>query len=222
MTPAFSLLTNAEWRLMAEWEATPHRDGATGEPAIAVLQAFIEGCGLRRVVELGRNEGYGTLLLGFMLRRLGVSRDLISFDIDPRLTSRAQAWVTRAGLDEYVRLELRDSRSPESTMVAREYLDGPPQIVFIDTSHEYAQTLAELALWYDTLAPGGLILLHDSSALAQQYDTTGKGGVRSALQEWSAAVHVPFVNLNGDLTEWGMGVYPDGNGLAIIAKPVAA
>ena len=54
-------------------------------------------------------------------------------------------------------------------------------MVFIDSSHEYWNTRAELDAWYPALAPGGLIVLHDSSEFAAGFDVTAKGGVRRAL-----------------------------------------
>lgn len=44
--------------------------------------------------------------------------------------------------------------------VADELPDGV-DVVFIDTSHHYAQTLAELETYVPKLRPGGVVLLHD-------------------------------------------------------------
>lgn len=221
-SPAVALLTPSERALMDAWRAgSGGRRGATGVPAIGVLQGFVESSGIRRVVELGRLEGHGTLLIGFMLRRMGVKQGLISFDLDHVTTARVREWIGRARLQPQVRVAIGDSRDPTSAAHAIEYLGGAPQLIFLDTSHERSQTLAELALWYGVLTPGGLILMHDSSAFAEQWDPSGHGGVRAALRQWAAAnPDAQVLNLNGDLTEWGTGVYADGNGLAIVAKPV--
>jgi hypothetical protein len=220
--PVFALLTDDEWALMEEWWTwTGNGPGELNVPGIGVLGGLIEGGGIRRIVELGRYEGYTTLLVGFMLRRMGAPGGLLSFDIDPGATERARHWITRAGLDDYVRIVLCDSRDPASVALAREHFAGDPQLVFLDTSHEREQTLVELPLWYESLAPGGLIVLHDSSIFAAQWDATGQGGVRAGLHEWIASLATPpqWVNLNDDLVA-GPGVYADANGLGIIAKPV--
>jgi hypothetical protein len=84
------------------------------------------------------------------------------------------------------------------------------QMLFIDSSHQYEQTLKELHLWEPEMEAEGLIFLHDVSDQAREYDTTGKGGVRRAFFE------VMVDEWNGmDISK---GVYRDGCGLGIIQK----
>jgi cephalosporin hydroxylase len=49
------------------------------------------------------------------------------------------------------------------------------RLLFIDTSHQYADTIGELRLYGPRVAPGGVILLHD----------TDQEGVRRALDEYA-------------------------------------
>jgi len=220
--PVFALLDDDEWTVMEEWwSATGIGPGELNVPGIGVLHGLIEGGGITRIVELGRYEGYTTLLVGFMLRRMGAVGGIISFDIYTNATDRARHWIDRAHLGAYARIALGDSRDPASVALVRAHFGAAPQLVFLDTSHEREQTLVELPLWYDALEPGGLIVLHDSSIFAAQWDATGQGGVRVGLHEWIASLAAPpqWVNLNDDFAS-GPGVYQDANGLGIIAKPV--
>lgn len=222
LPPALSLLTADERKVLVAWFEATERDQWIGEcnlPAIGVLQGLIEGGGIRRVVELGHYAGYSTLLLGWMLRRMGAAHGLISFDVDPRTTAYAQPWIERAGLGAYVRLVAADSREPASVARAIEYLDGSPGLVWIDSSHQRAQTTAELRAWYAALAPGGLIVLHDTSAHARQWDATKAGGVRGGLEDWlcQAPNGAQAINVNRD---GGAAVYADVAGLGIVHKPI--
>lgn len=222
--PIFALLTDEEWALMLDWfEATGDVTGEANIPANCILQALIEGNGLTRIVELGRFEGYTTLLLGFMLRRMWAVGGLISFDVAVPHTRRVGKWVKRAHLEPYVKIELGDSRDPESLTRARAHFGGQdPQLVFLDSSHAFDQTIAELDLWYDAVVPGGFIVCHDTSEFARRYDHTGRGGVKAGIRTWRSRHRrgVPFINLNVDAMAFAGLVYGDLNGLAIIQKPL--
>jgi len=115
---------------------------------------------------------------------------LFSFEIDEPLCRFARAWLERG------RPQLRRSkwscgvRSIQFHRLARDYLGGAPELIFLDSSHEYKQTLDELDAGTRFLAPGGLIVLHDTSEFAASFDVTQQGGVHRALGEWREA-HSP-------------------------------
>lgn len=120
-------------------------------------------------------------------------------------------------------MELRSSLDPASPGLAREYLGGAPELVFLDSSHEYRQTLHEIEAWYPALAAGGFIVLHDTSEFAASFDVTGEGGVRRALQEWREShpeVEVISLNHNVPALETPGMVYQDFCGVGLIQKPV--
>ena len=96
-------------------------------------------------------------------------------------------------------------------------------MVFIDSSHEYWNTRAELDAWYPALAPGGLIVLHDSSEFAASFDVTAKGGVRRALREWRRLhPEVESISLNHNVRamETSEMIYKDFCGVGLIQKPL--
>ena len=226
LPPVYAILSDEELQLMEDWYADTTEKDLIGEcavPIMSLLQAFVLGSNVRRIVQLGTHSGYSALLLGFYLRRTGARNGLISFEIGELLTTYTRTWLERAGQAEYEHLELQSSLHPSSVAVAREYLGSAPQLVFVDSSHEYGSTLAELQAWYPELAPGGLIVLHDSSEFAAEFDVTRQGGVRRALREWRE-LHpdVETFSLNRDVPAIetpGM-VYQDFCGAGLIQKPL--
>jgi predicted O-methyltransferase YrrM len=187
---------------------------------MSVLLGLVMGSGIRRIVQLGHYAGFSTLLFGFMLRHMGAPHGLISYDIDPGITDYTADFVKRAGLEDYVRLVVRDSAASENLAEASAYLGGDPQLIFIDSSHQYEHTLRELDLWYPHLKPGGIIAMHDVSEFAHTFDGTGAGGVFRAVAEWLLSNPVPALMLNRG--NWGIPFeelcYTDGCGLGLIQK----
>lgn len=224
--PIFASLSDEEWRLMEEWFAETTRRKLIGEcvvPIMSLLHGMVMGSGIQRIVQLGTHAGYSSLLLGFYLRQMHAKHGLFSFEIDEPLCRFAREWLERADLAEVVKVELRSSLDHASPGLARDYLGGAPELVFLDSSHEYRQTLDEIDAWYPVLAAGGLIVLHDTSEFATSFDVTGKGGVRRALKEWREAhLEVDVISLNHNVPAMetpGM-VYQDFCGVGLIQKPV--
>jgi predicted O-methyltransferase YrrM len=189
---------------------------------MSLLHGLVMGSGIRRIVQLGTHAGYSTLLLGFFMRQMNAVRGLVTFEIGERLCDYTRGWIERAGLGPFVRVELSSSLEPSSPGVAGKYLNGAPELVFVDSSHEYASTLAELELWYSALAPGGFIVLHDASEFATSFDVTQKGGVRRALRDWRQThPEAEVFSINGHVRAQesaGM-IYQDFCGAGLIQKP---
>jgi len=81
-------------------------------------------------------------------------------------------------------------------------------VLFIDTSHAYKQTLLELEMYAPRVRPGGKIILHDTELEHPDAEELGDPGfpVAVALREWaSAQTHEPMI-------EWVSGCY----GLAVV------
>jgi predicted O-methyltransferase YrrM len=224
--PIYASLTDQEWQLLQNWFEETTRQNLIGEcvvPIMSVLHGLVMGSGIHRIVQLGTHAGYSALLLGFSLRQMHAQHGLFSFEIDEPLCRFARAWLERAGLSSVVKVELRSSLDSASPQLAGDYLGGAPELVFLDSSHEYRQTLDELEAWYPALAPGGLIVLHDTSEFAASFDVTQQGGVRRALREWREAhpaVEVISLNRNVPAMETPQMVYQDFCGAGLIQKPV--
>lgn len=224
--PVYAGLSEQEWQIMQAWFEETNGTNLVGEcavPIMSLLQGLVMGSSIRRVVQLGTHAGYSALLLGFFLRQMGASRGLCTFEIGEALRDFTCRWIERAGLAEQIRVELRSSLDPLSPQIARDYLGGAPELIFIDSSHEYANTLAELKIWYPELAPAGLIVLHDTSEFAASFDVTKQGGVRRALQEWRAThpeAETFSLNQNVPAMVTPEMVYQDFCGVGLVQKPL--
>jgi predicted O-methyltransferase YrrM len=226
LPPIYASLADEDWRVLSDWfEATTRENlvGECGVPLMSLLHGLIMGSGIQRIVQLGTAAGYSALLQGFFLRQMHARRGLFTLEIDERLGNFAREWIHRAQLDDVAHLELRSSLHPESVDLARDYLGGDPELIFVDSSHEYRQTVDELAAWYPALAPGGLMILHDVSEFAGNFDVTHQGGVQRAFREWREAhPEVASFSLNHQIAAQqtpGM-IYQDFCGAGLIQKPL--
>jgi predicted O-methyltransferase YrrM len=223
----YQVLTDDEWQLMEDWYAATLAADSIGEinvPAMSVLQGLITGGGLSRVVQLGGYYGYSALLMGFWLRHMGQGGRLISIDIDPAASNFSKEWIGKAGLEETVLLMLSDSAAPQALQdTVATFAGRMPQLILLDSSHQYDHTLRELDLWVPAMDPQSIMLLHDTSTYARSWDQDGKGGVQKALDDWlpKHQGEVGFLNLNRRVGEPGVSddlTYRDGVGLGILQK----
>jgi predicted O-methyltransferase YrrM len=223
--PVYSDLSEDEWRVLRDWYAETDRSGPIGEcavPLISLLHGLVLGNRIARLAQLGTCAGYSALLLGWMLRRMNAARGLFTLDLDPAMCEVSRRWIGRGGLEDFVEIAEGSSLDERSIGAALKYLDGDPELVILDSSHEYRSTLAELDLWYAALAPGGLLVLHDVSQFAADFDVTRAGGVRRAFAEWRKShPDVETFSLNSDSRsmEAARPLYKDACGVGLIHKP---
>ena len=178
---------------------------------------------IKRIVQLGTFAGYSALLFGFFLRQMRASHGLFSLEIGAELCQYVNGWLTRAGLLDFVHIEHRSSLDPASPGLAIDYRGGAPELILIDSSHEYESTARELEAWYPGLVPGGLIVLHDTSKFATGFDVTNAGGVARALKEWREkhpGVETFSLNAGVNVMEPPPPVYQDACGVGLIQKPL--
>ncbi|HSH37174.1 MAG TPA: class I SAM-dependent methyltransferase [Chthoniobacterales bacterium] len=225
--PVYASLSDDEWPIIAEWYSKTDRAGQIGEaavPLMSLLHGLVMGNRAARIVQLGTHAGYSALLLGFMLRQMNAARGLFTLDIDREFCGVARGWIERANLLEFVEVAEGNSLDSGSAGRAREYLGGAPELIILDSSHEYRATLDELDLWYAELATGGLLVVHDVSRFAQGFDVTGSGGVRRAFDEWRVANRgAETFLLNGESRSMDLPrpFYKDACGAGLIHKPGA-
>lgn len=223
--PIYSDLTDDEWSVLREWYGQTDRNGPIGEcavPLISLLHGLVMGNRVTRIVQLGTCSGYSALLIGWMLQRMKAPRGLFSLDHDPAMCEMARRWIERADLRDFVEIAQGSSLEAGSIEATRKYLGGDPELVIVDSSHEYQSTLRELDLWYPALAPGGLLVLHDVSEFAAGFDVTGDGGVRRAFSEWRKKhPDIETFSLNGSSRsmEEARPLYKDACGVGLIHKP---
>jgi predicted O-methyltransferase YrrM len=223
--PIYSDLTEAEWEIVRAWYEETDREGLIGEcavPLISLLHGLVMGNRIARIVQLGTCSGYSALLLGFMLRRMNAPNGLFTLDINPELCALTRRWLERAGLTSFVTVAEGSSLDPQVIAVARKLLRAEPEMIILDSSHEYGATLQELDLWYPALQPGGLVVLHDVSRFAAGFDPTGKGGVGRAFQEWrrkNPEAEAICLNRESRSMDLPRPLYKDACGLGLIHKP---
>lgn len=223
--PIYSDLDDDEWTIVRTWYEETNRSGAIGEcavPLMSLLQGLVMGNGLTRIVQLGTCSGYSSLLLGFMLRRMDAERGLFTLDFDPALCAMTLGWLERARLTNFVTVKEGNSLDANSLAAAKEHFAAPPELILLDSSHEYRATIRELELWYPLLQSGGFLFLHDVSRFAAGFDVTKQGGVGRAFQEWRKRhPDAESLCLNGEVPsmELPRPPYKDACGLGVIHKP---
>jgi predicted O-methyltransferase YrrM len=121
--------------------------------------------GRRRVVELGTATGWTSISLALADQ----SRTVLSVDVAEREEPRR--YLRLVGPAVRTRVEL----------VIRSGSDGPPgndpvDLLYIDSSHDREQTIAEVQAWRPVLSPGAAIVFDD-------YTHADYPGVREAVAE---------------------------------------
>ena len=115
-----------------------------------------------------------------------------------------------------------NSLDPNAVPAATNYLGGEPEMIILDSSHEYSATGRELDLWYLALKMGGIFVVHDVSQFASGFDVTGQGGVQRAFAEWRQKnPQAEAISLNGESRsmELPRPLYKDACGVGLIHKP---
>jgi cephalosporin hydroxylase len=156
---------------------------------------FDEACryGGVRVLELGVRSGNSTAAFLHAAELTGGS--VVSVDLEfpqvPEAWLRYEGWTVHVGDD-----------------LALEPILGECDVLFVDTSHYHDHTLAELRAFWSHVAPGGVVLMHDTELEhpADMPATDPPFPVRVAIETFCAEV--------GVVPEFVSGCY----GLGIIHK----
>ncbi len=117
------------------------------------------------IVEVGRFNGGSTFVMAYA----NPSVPIWSVDIAPQDDERLKTLFYKNDVGSEVQLIVGDSQNTKYDEV------GPYDVLFIDGDHSYEGCLADIRNWYDDLAPGGYMLLHDS------YLSTPTNGVQDSI-----------------------------------------
>lgn len=151
-----------------------------------------------RVIELGVRTGNSTA--AFLAAAAAWDGEVWSVDVaEPQVP---ESWRSLACWH----LLVADDRTKEAISFCPDDAD----VLFIDTSHSYEHTLAELRLYVPKVRPGGTVLLHDTKTEGTRFYPLGWPGVSRALNDWSAETGVSWRHVPGG---------PDSPGLGIIEVP---
>jgi predicted O-methyltransferase YrrM len=121
----------------------------TPSDIVAHLPYFVDLCvtrDVKHVIELGTRSGVSTVAWLEGLRQSGGRLTSIDIDAGPEIGAHGH-W-------EFIRGDDLDPRIVSGL--------EPADIVFIDTSHLFQQTIAELNIYQHLVRKPGLILLHDT------------------------------------------------------------
>jgi predicted O-methyltransferase YrrM len=112
----------------------------------------------RRIVELGATPGTSTIALTMALRHVGGGH-LWSCDIAPL----SAEYVTNCGfpIDGFDWTRVSPKTAAE---FGREWSGGPVDLIYLDASHTFEDTAAEIEAWFPHLREGGLFVFHDVEA----------------------------------------------------------
>lgn len=143
--------------LPVTFEVMQERGSADISNHLMTLCLLVREFGLKNIVELGTRDGNSTLAL--LEAGRGIDAHVTSVDVEPCLAAKRR--VQGAGLLDYWTFVQADDMQLQ-----------PPQIpvtidlLFVDTSHLYAPTLAELNKYSAYLRDGSWIALHDYVSFA--------------------------------------------------------
>ena len=115
-------------------------------PHFPRIERLIETHRVRYVVELGVRWGHST---SCFVNAVASRGHVWSVDIGPAPYPQTRWWTFIQGNDT------------DPAVAAQ--LPDTCDLLFIDTSHAYEHTVAELALYGPRVRPGGLIVLHDTA-----------------------------------------------------------
>ncbi|OGO47194.1 MAG: hypothetical protein A2Z30_07380 [Chloroflexi bacterium RBG_16_64_43] len=162
--------------------------GATDPSALSFLAAYARVRQPTQLLELGTHIGFSTVVLGDVLAGNSQPGRLIAVDPARDTMAKAAEFVRLAQLDSTV--TFIPGRSIDTEVVAILEERGPYEMIYVDSSHAYRETLEELRiLWGSSniTGVGTCMWFHDAGRAAAMYDTRGEGGVRRALDEWMNA-----------------------------------
>lgn len=158
-------------------------NGTTPDPDMTVLASVLVASQARRVLQLGTFLGYSSVVLADIIAAANHDWRFVSVDPNPQYQAVSEKYTKSAGLDK---CEYWTGASQDPAIVARAALEQW-DCIYIDTTHQYQQTVTELGLYAPLAIPQTVMLFHDASTHAQTLDLGGAGGVKRALTEFLAA-----------------------------------
>lgn len=183
-----------------------------------IVRAFRLAHGASTYLEVGsRDKGN----VAWVSERLADDAAIVEIDIDKNeqqealLRSHIKPGQSLASLTG-------DCLSPETVAQIKSAFAGRPiDLMFLDTLHWYAHAVSEVAVYYELLAPGGVMFVHDAFFEGTDDGQKGKAWAFTDLAKfhpiYSVLTDEPVSHYmrRGLATEvWG--------GLAILEKPLAA
>lgn len=184
-------------RMLGEWS-----DIQDHMPMLRDYAAATPGC---RVLELGVRNGYSTSALLAGVQQSGGHL----WSVDGMLPGVPQEWYGLPFWSFRHQPDLSyDGPCKEGSLASWPYLRCV-DVLFVDTSHEYKHTLAELRRFVPHVRTGGVVLLHDTKLTNEAGRTSReRHGVVEALNDYcrdlEAATGQPEIRWVNHLGQPGM------------------
>jgi predicted O-methyltransferase YrrM len=159
--------------------------GVSDQSILSFLTMYLRIKQPTQVIELGTWIGCSCLVMADVLANNDNVGQLVTVDPAEDKQAKARQYVLDAGLFETVTFLPGESCDEHVLLYLRD--NAPYEVVYIDSLHGYENMLKELGVY----CPGngivdkdGIMILHDASHVAKDFDPTKRGGVRRALDEW--------------------------------------
>jgi predicted O-methyltransferase YrrM len=122
---------------------------ATGPESLALLLRLARG--RRHVVEIGTGTAWTAVALAL------ADRDRRVKSFDPQVRAGRERYIALAGADAAKRIELVEGGGEDGPTET----DCPPDMLFVDGSHERELTVRTFESWRPALAPAAIVAFHD-------------------------------------------------------------
>lgn len=154
-----------------------------------------------RIVEVGVADGKSAIYLAEALANMNKRFHLTMIDsLDYGRTEQLTEIIRniqRSGLSEHINLLPMDS-----LYASCKFNDHSLHFVFIDSSHKYEYTKAEIRLWYRKVMDGYLLSGHD-------YYSEENPGVRQAVNEVIPASKIITSHTDNNCGVWAVEKHPE-------------
>ena len=130
-----------------------------------------------KMIELG--TGVGSTLMPMAIACRNVGGKVYTFDKSSNVEATDK--VTYLGIDGYVEFKIMDDMYDEALHFLQQH-EQTFNIILIDTSHTYHDTVKEIERYSQFLVDGGYMIFHDTSPLVNL--PHGEYGIRNAIVEF--------------------------------------
>ncbi len=182
MTFYKSLLSPATVSALDQLHKEQNTTGTTPEDDLDVLAALVVTSHARRILQFGTFLGGSALVLADLAGKNGEGAALTTVDSEPAMNLICKEYAQRASL--LGMFTLIDGYSTDPVLI-KSLSNTEWDVIYLDTTHQFSQTLQEIESITPICGPSTLFLFHDASAFAaDSLDVGHQGGVRRAMREY--------------------------------------
>lgn len=154
----------------------------TPDDDLNVLAGLMLSSKATRVLQFGTFLGGSAIVLADLASQNGTGAKLLTVDPNPEMNLSCKRFAEMAGLVGMI--ETIDGYSTDPTVLqrcAQENWD----FIYLDTTHQFQQTAAEIKEIAKLCGPATLFAFHDASTYAaDNLDQGHQGGVKRAIREY--------------------------------------